>query len=395
MKRYEPLSSSAETAYAQALDAALGADLSRSVADLSGTFARKAVKGRVYWYYQFIDLAGERRQIYVGPDNDRVRALVAAKEAGEGAAEALRPLAQSAVVLGNAPMAAPHFKIIRRLGEHGFFRAGGVLVGTHAFLACGNMLGVRWSDAQRTQDVDFAHAGRSLSVALPADVPVSVNDALASLEMGLLPIQHADVGNGATYMNPRDPALQVDFVTPWCRTEGEPYAHPALGTMLQPIKFMEYLLEDVQQAVVFGRAGAAVVNVPDPARLAVHKVLVAGDRPVSRAGKAAKDVVQAAALFAYYRESDPEGLQAALSDLARRGPGWRSRLAAGWQMLARRAPDLGLDEWLDPSGRHGAGEGPEVTTLTVAQQRLIEAAAESDGEMGWEPGSGKGMGPGR
>ncbi len=31
--------------------------------------------------------------------------------------------------------------MIRRLSEYGFFRAGGVLVGTHAFLSYGNLLG--------------------------------------------------------------------------------------------------------------------------------------------------------------------------------------------------------------------------------------------------------------
>jgi hypothetical protein len=32
---------------------------------------------------------------------------------------------------------------LRRLADYGFFRAGGVLIGTHASLAYGNMLEVR------------------------------------------------------------------------------------------------------------------------------------------------------------------------------------------------------------------------------------------------------------
>ncbi|MCZ7654593.1 MAG: nucleotidyltransferase domain-containing protein [Rhodocyclaceae bacterium] len=50
------------------------------------------------------------------------------------------------------------------------------------------MLGVRWQDGAATLDVDFAHAGRNISIALPAGLKIDVHDALESLEMGLLPI---------------------------------------------------------------------------------------------------------------------------------------------------------------------------------------------------------------
>ena len=61
-----------------------------------------------------------------------------------GAAAALGPLARSASVLGCTPVLPRHYRVIRRLADYGFFHAGGLLIGTHAFLAYGNMLGVRW-----------------------------------------------------------------------------------------------------------------------------------------------------------------------------------------------------------------------------------------------------------
>src|SRR3546814_4188196 len=70
----------------------------------------------------------------------------------------------SSDLLGNTPVLGRHFRIVQRLSDYGFFRAGGVLVGTHAFLSFGNMLGVRWAEALRTQDVDFAHAGKALPI---------------------------------------------------------------------------------------------------------------------------------------------------------------------------------------------------------------------------------------
>jgi hypothetical protein len=340
--RHSPLSASAQTAYAQLLDAAHAADLARTVADLPGTFARKTVKGKTYWYYQVSDIAGRQRQIYVGPENDRVLAVVE-RSAGDGTRPALQGLAQSAIALGNTPMLPKHFKVVQRLADHGFFRAGGVLVGTHAFLAYGNMLGVRWADGQRTQDVDFAHAGKEVSIALPADLEINVHDALESLQMGLLPLMGAS-GAGATYFDPKDPEFQIDFLTPLHHGGMTPYRHERLGITLQPLKFMEFSLQDVQQAAVFAGSGVAVVNVPHPARFALHKLLVAGERPASRIAKSNKDILQAAALLGVLQDTMGRAVREAWADLLRRGPGWRTRAMQGRSALIKAAPGLDLSE---------------------------------------------------
>ena len=44
------------------------------------------------------------------------------------------------------------------------FRLGAVLVGTHAYVVLGNVLGTRWKSSLRTQDIDLA-AARSLQLA--------------------------------------------------------------------------------------------------------------------------------------------------------------------------------------------------------------------------------------
>lgn len=345
MPRYSALSSTAQTAYAQLLDAVHGAELARTVADLPGTFARKQVKGRDYWYYQYLDLAGVRRQIYIGPENERVAALIARRAEG-GTRPALQALAQSAAALGNAPMLPRHFKVVQRLADYGFFRAGGVLVGTHAFLAFGNMLGVRWQDGQRTQDVDFAHAGKAIALALPSNIEIDTHAAIESLQMGLLPIEHSDGGTGATYLDPRDPDFQIDFLTPLHRGGTTPYLHPQLGVALQPIKFMEYLLQDIQQVAMFAGAGAAVANVPHPARYALHKLFVAGERPLSRIAKSNKDRLQSAALLTLLKEQAPGQVEAAWSDLTGRGPGWLARARRGCEALVSIAPELDAGRWL-------------------------------------------------
>ncbi|MDQ3511749.1 MAG: nucleotidyltransferase domain-containing protein [Pseudomonadota bacterium] len=354
MDRFFPLSATAQTAYAQLLDAVHGAELTRSVASLRGTFARKQVKGRTYWYFQYTEVSGKVRQLYVGPQDARVQALMEAHASG-GPAQAVELLARSALALGNAPVLARHFKVVQRLADYGFFRAGGVLIGTHAFLAFGNMLGVRWQDGSRTQDVDFAHAGKTLAIALPANIEIDTHAAIESLQMGLLPIEHADGGRGATYLDPRDPEFQLDFLTPLHRGGMQPYRHPQLGIALQPLKFMEYLLQDVQQAALLSASGAVLVSVPHPARYALHKLIVAGERPASRIAKSNKDIQQVAALLSVLREQARWQVDEAWTDLTARGPGWLSRAQRGREALGKVAPELEVATWLPvPTAKPGA-----------------------------------------
>jgi len=339
MDRQAELSLSAQTAYAQLFDAAQASELARSVATLRGSFASKKVKGRIYWYFQYTEVSGTLRQLYVGPDSERVRALIEGHRGG-GPTVALEPLARSAIALGCEAVLVAHFRVMRRLADYGFFKAGGVLIGTHAFLAFGNMLGVRWRDASRTQDVDFAHAGKQLAIALPGNLQVDTHAAIESLEMGLLPVADRDGKTGGSYLSPRDPEFQIDFLTPLHRGGMTPYSHPQLGVTLQPLRFMEYLLEDVQQAAVPCREGAVLANVPHPSRYALHKLIIQGERPAAKATKANKDLRQAAALIEWYRSRSDLDLRAAWKDLLQRGPGWSTRALRGRDALARVAPDL-------------------------------------------------------
>jgi len=342
--RFNELSLTAQTAYAQLFDATLASELSRSVASLRGSFAKKTVKGRDYWYFQFTDLGGTLRQFYVGPDSDLLRPLVA--ESKKAKDQPLLPLARSALALGCTPVLARHFRVIRRLSEYGFFRSGGVLVGTHAFLAYGNLFGVRWGEASRTQDVDLAHAGKNLAVALPSNLQVDTHAAIESLQLGLLPVGALAGASGATYLNPKDPDFRLDFLTTLHRGGDKPYEHPQLRVALQPLKFLEYSLEDIGQAVMFCEEGAVIVNVPHPARYALHKLLVYGERKGSFLQKAQKDLWQSAALLECLKSRRPWEVEEAWGELLAKGKGWVMRARQGLAALARMAPDLEVENWL-------------------------------------------------
>ena len=122
-------------------------------------------------------------------------------------------------------------------------------------------------------------------------------------------------------MNPRDPEFRLDFLTTLHRGVDEPYLHPRLHVVLQPLRFMEFLLEEVEQGVLFAGEVSVVVNLPNPARYALHKLLVAAERRGAFQAKAAKDLVQAGMLLAVLRERRGAELQALWQNLLGRGPG--------------------------------------------------------------------------
>ena len=338
---FSDLSLGAQTSYAELYDMAQGVELAK-FATLRGSFHRREIRGKGYVYFNFRDADGRGRNAYVGPAGPRVQALIDEFEQAPVVArmDALAQRSQASMALGCMGVLDKHFRIIHKLSSYGFFRNGGVLIGTHAFAAMGNMLGVRWTGGDKTMDVDFAHAGRNISVALPADLQISLHDAITSLEMGLLPIREFSGRTGAQYRNPADPELRIDFCTPDVGGAG-PVQVPGLGIALEPLKFMEFSLQDTTQGVVFSNSGACVVNLPDPARFAVHKLIVYGERPISERVKSLKDIEQAAALIDWHQvQGRLDHFQSVWSDAVGRGPGWRRRALEGRDALLRRHTHL-------------------------------------------------------
>jgi hypothetical protein len=336
---YRQLGLSAQTTYAEIVEQARTLEL-ESLSQLTGTFQRRVIKGHEYVYFGYRDpLGGAQRRVYVGPADERVNALIA-RFGRTKAPKKLAPNARAALAFGCTGVLPKHFRIVRQLAAYGFFRAGGVLIGTHAFATMANMLGVHWTSGETTLDVDFAHAGRNVSLALPANIKLPVHDALTSLEMGLLPIIELTGKTGAQYRNPNDPELRIDFLTSMTRGAA-PVEIEELGLVLEPIKFMEFLLEGTTQAALLSRDGACLVNVPSPSRFAVHKLIVAAERRGSNRVKSEKDVQHAAALASWHlEEGQHRDFQAACTDATSRGKGWRARLLDGRRLLVARYPDL-------------------------------------------------------
>lgn len=336
MEFYREQSSAAQTAYANLVQAARQHELNRSIADIPGSFVKKTIKGKDYWYYQHKLPGNVPQQTYVGPDDDETRALMAAdaNPAAKNASRHLAQLAESAMALGCSGVIPKHARVLMRLADHGLFKAGGILVGTHAYLSYQNRFGVTWGGGDTTMDLDFAHPGRNISLAYDPSIKVDMHEAIDSLKMGFLP-----VNSGTRYVKNDEPDFDLDFLTSLHRGGQAPIESKALNVTLQPLKFMEFSMVNPVPTVLPTSNGPIMVNVPRPERYALAKLLVYTERLNSKQPeKASKDLLQAATLIDYLSAERPDDLRDAWEDLLSRGKGWSSRAGEALKAMRERFP---------------------------------------------------------
>lgn len=337
----KPLSITAQTTYAELVDQLVALDARRSIGTAPGAFVEKKVPSGTYVYFQYSMPGGTVRQVYVGKKSRALDALV--KRAGEERAAlaedraSIDALCGALRASGAAVTDAASARVLSALAAAGVFRLGGVLVGTHAFVVLGNVLGVRWEGASaRTEDVDVG-AEQRMEVAVPeleADVP----GALDALGMGFLPVPGFSPEAPTTSFKVRGRGLRVDLVTPASGEGTKPVPIRRFNAAAAPVRYLELLLEDPQPAAVVD-GGGVLVNVPEPARFALHKLLVAQDRPAAFQVKARKDVVQAAQVIGALAELRPGDVERVAREVERRGKGWRAALARGAELLEREDAD--------------------------------------------------------
>ncbi|HEX7185704.1 MAG TPA: GSU2403 family nucleotidyltransferase fold protein [Thermoanaerobaculia bacterium] len=319
---WQRLPESVQTLYAELLEQTIHAEAEAASADLPhGSFVAKRIKGGTYWYLQRTE--GDRKhQQYLGRESPTLLAWI--EEIRQARARSAADESQRAKLCGMlaaggaATETAAVVKVLDLLAGSGVFRMDGVLVGTQAFATYGNMLGIRFEkQALRTQDVDVAQ-DRAIGIALAQEAnPANVEQSLTGSGLGFYPIPALDPRQPSTSFKIRGRELRVDFLTPLAgRDSGKPVFLPALGLSAHPLRFLEYLIENPVQAAIVGGNGI-LVNVPDPARFALHKLWISRRRPVSEQTKAAKDLRQAGDLLEVLLEDRPADVVGAWEDLVR------------------------------------------------------------------------------
>lgn len=300
-------------------------------------FTVKTIKGRRYWYSQ--EPGPARRQRYIGAETPELLArIVAAREeaAERGAERAERAaLVRALRAAGIAPPPAPVGRLLAALADAGVFRLRAVLVGTHAFNHYPAMLGVLLPGALgQTSDVDIAQ-DPAVSVAVGDRIDQPIEDILRSRvdpRFAAAP----DLAGPDVVSHWRAPGLDLQLLASNRGAHAARRRLPALRADGIALRMMDFLLRDPVPAVALHDAGV-LVTVPDPARYAVHKIMVATRRTDRGSGKARKDLAQAAALVGVLAEDRPQDLRAAHAEAQQRGAAWRSALRDGTALLAEEA----------------------------------------------------------
>lgn len=299
------------------------------------SFVRKVIDGKPHWYMQ-LTIGNRKTQHYLGPDSAELHEKMARekglwKQAEPGIQE--RQKLVSALVGGGAySLSAGETRILEILERAGVFLAGGTLVGSQAFRIMGNMLGLRWdSDATTTQDIDIADIN-TLPVGL-IDQQVDLQKALLESDLGVFAIPALDRKLPSTSFKVRNESLQVDILTPLHgKTSSKPVFLMNLNTFAHPLRFLDYLLEDIQPAVAVTKAGI-LVNVPAPARYVFHKMMTASRRPSYWQTKASKDIAQARQLFIALLELRPGDISLAWEALQKQPGAFKKAVKDSWKKL--------------------------------------------------------------
>lgn len=327
----ERLSEATHVLYSQLLDGLLHAVHSKR----GISFHTKTVSGSKYWYLEYV-LGPDRMSLYIGPDDEPTTARVSsARSAWEAdAPDAVQRARLVAMLIAGGATTLPgrHARVVEALEQAGVFVVGGCIIGSHAFALMANMLGVRWPAASlRTQDVDIAH-DYEIRVSVP-DHDVDVEAALMAADKGFFAIPALNPKHPSTGFKVRGADLSVSLVTPMRgKSDSAPRRIPSLNAMAEPLRFLDYLLDDVQPAPVPVRHGV-LANIPSPARFALHKLVVSQRRPPAFAEKARKDVAQAEAVLEVLLEDRPGDVMLALDAASAMPAKFATQLRAGAESL--------------------------------------------------------------
>lgn len=326
------LSSTCQRLYAELLQASLrgAAPSGRGL-----SFVSKHIGGRKHWYVQ-LTVGSRKTQHYLGPDREDTRTLIAEEkrlwaEATPELAERRR-LVSLVTRAGAITPTVPEARVLEVLERTGVFRVGGALVGSMAFRLYGNMLGCLLApDTATTEDVDVAQDNQ-IPVAVGAE-PQDLRAALRQSGLGFVEVPALNRKSPSTSFKIRGQQFSVDILTPMRgRTNDKPVHVPSLDMMATPVRFLDYLLDDLQPAAVVASAGI-LVNVPAPGRYALHKLVLSRRRPAAWQAKATKDLAQAHELLAILLETRPDDISMAYEAAMHMPATFTRALTAGIRQL--------------------------------------------------------------
>ncbi len=296
------------------------------------SFKSKKVAGKRYWYL-YISLGSRRSEHYLGEETtELLDKMDEERDLWESTKDDRKTRARLvAMLLAGGATATPdnEGKVLALLEKSGMFLAGGVVIGTLAFRAYANMLGVIWHSELQTRDIDLASDYKFPIVIPRSKKPINLSNILLDSGMGFLEVPALNLKSPSTKFKIRGQELAVELLTPMRgRDTAKPVKIPGLSAFAEPVRFLEYLLDDIQPATLLYKHGI-FINVPAPARFAFHKLVVSQRRRAGDVEKIKRDLAQAEQLFEVLVEGRPGDLILAHEATEKMGEKFNQQLTAG------------------------------------------------------------------
>ena len=307
-----------------------------AVSALRGTPTKVQRGDKAYWYDSY-RVGTDVRKAYIGEDSPELRDRLAARERLQADAD-LRAEGRTRLIRilraeGFLRLDAGTGSLLSAMARAGVFRLGGTIVGTHAFRLYEGELGVRYgfSQSAQTRDMDIASFER-LSLALEDTVSPPLAEVFQDFAFDPVPsLEPQSVWRWKQTTR----ELMVEFLTPSFEADETIRPLAALGVDAHSLHHLNYLIQNPILAAVPYRSGV-LVQIPQPERFAIHKLIVADRRRAEDRLKAEKDRAQAAFLISALAEDRPDELSEAYQIARDTGPKWRARL----DTTLARMPDV-------------------------------------------------------
>lgn len=286
----------------------------RVLAGTPGTLKQRTQSARQYWVREYIRVDGSKVDEYLGPVETTAAGRVEELRAEIALARELAAASAMLRLLGFQRIEREPAAVLAVLFNHGLQAAGLVLVGSHAYGALLNELGVQ-AAAYRTQDLDLARAA-PLALALPPDR--SFGNVLNESGLNFVPVPGLPSSRpSASFKLPGAGKLIVDLLVPGDQT-GRVVEVRDLGAHAQTVALLDFLIDAPLASAALSPNQVVPVSIPAPERFVLHKLFSADARRADRS-KIAKDREQAVVVAAVLEEESPGRLREAWSDLPRSG----------------------------------------------------------------------------
>jgi hypothetical protein len=308
----EQIALTVQTLYAELLEQCLVGS------DPSGSLYERAIKGTKYTYLK-AHAAMTRQDYYVGKsDDDTTKQAVELIERANQSLRGRRAIVQ--MLKKVLPTPHPGLADVVEALRWGGVMSEVVLVGTNAYACYPALVGYRLAAGlMGTDDADLATLNLAISNGNSA---VSIEEvlqtidpsfrALPEIRKNVLPSRFRS-GKG----------FRVDLLTQRRNSrDDKPIPLPQLKAAAMPLQHLAWLIQNPASAVLLSGPGF-LVQVPQPARYAIHKLIVAQKRASTERLKRNKDLAQAKSLIEAMQLSDPIALHDAYESASQQGKkGW-------------------------------------------------------------------------